>query len=385
MKTIRVIADDLSGAAESAIKLGAGTVVYLDSDRHRGVAVWDLETREMSSTEAFQQTRRWLANNWPTAALTVKKIDSLLRGNIRSELAALRPWPGPVIVCPALPDQGRIVRGGELLVDGIRLAETQMWALENEQAPGNIAEAVSSQTENVERICVDDLTRDLVQLKPDSVYVCDAETKNDLAVIASSAQKAKTPLLVGSSAIIEAIASQQRSQSLPSMPADSKMLFVLGTGSSVAEKQVEELRAAFPNLFCLDLAPGCLDSGDETQIDHWAVQAANALLNQDVVIRIFPKDLRLQPQQSLTAVLSKVVSAILDHVEDVPVLFAAGGEMAVKILHELGVLRLNVCQEIHPGAVVTASGPYVLVVRPGSHGDKNSLVQIKAALSNNSQ
>src|SRR5690606_1648622 len=50
-----------------------------------------------------------------------KKIDSTMHGNVAAELTAFLdalPMPNPLaVVCPAVPNQRRILRNGELIVD----------------------------------------------------------------------------------------------------------------------------------------------------------------------------------------------------------------------------------------------------------------------------
>ena len=83
--------------------------------------VINTQSRGMPPEEASARFRA-LCRDVSAAGRTVwfKKIDSTLRGNVGAELAALHEALAPcVIVCtPALPEQGRTVRGGALLVAG---------------------------------------------------------------------------------------------------------------------------------------------------------------------------------------------------------------------------------------------------------------------------
>src|SRR3954451_552195 len=102
---MRVVADDLSGAVETAAVLGFERV-RLQGDAEG--AVLDLDTRTLPPQEAAARVRA-------AGRIDFKKIDSQLRGNIAAELAVLT---GTVIVAPALPVEGRVVRGGVLYVNG---------------------------------------------------------------------------------------------------------------------------------------------------------------------------------------------------------------------------------------------------------------------------
>ena len=102
------VADDLSGAVEAASVLGARRVVLGPRDAHDGVV--DLDSRELAPEEAARRVRAL------DGRIAFKKIDSLLRGNVKAEIEALT---GDVIVAPALPVEGRTVRGGVLHVHGV--------------------------------------------------------------------------------------------------------------------------------------------------------------------------------------------------------------------------------------------------------------------------
>src|SRR3954452_16977764 len=106
-----VIADDLSGAVEVAAVMGL-LRISLDAGDLRDSVV-DLDTRGLSPEAAAARVREVLARH--DGGRVFKKIDSLLRGNVAAELAELRD----AVVAPALPVEGRTVRGGVLHVDGV--------------------------------------------------------------------------------------------------------------------------------------------------------------------------------------------------------------------------------------------------------------------------
>ena len=73
------------------------------------------KARCWTSTRARCRPHEAAARVRRAGRIDFKKIDSQLRGNVAAELAALT---GAVIVAPALPVEGRVVRGGVLYVDG---------------------------------------------------------------------------------------------------------------------------------------------------------------------------------------------------------------------------------------------------------------------------
>lgn len=115
-----VAADDRTGAFEVAGRLadagnGPVTVVawpHLPDAAAGPVAVVDLATRHLSPAAARDR-----AADVPAAGRAGHKIDSTLRGNWADELAA-RAAHRPVLLVPALPELGRVCRGGEVFDHG---------------------------------------------------------------------------------------------------------------------------------------------------------------------------------------------------------------------------------------------------------------------------
>lgn len=145
MKPLVIIADDLSGAAESAagfllrssgisLRLGPG------APDGSGVTVFDLHSRRSDPARASRDVRSVLQSS--DGSEIVKKIDSLLRGNIAAEVGELSRDGSPVIVAAGLPRQGRTVQDGVVLVDGVALHSTDLWRAESKPTPRSIAEAL---------------------------------------------------------------------------------------------------------------------------------------------------------------------------------------------------------------------------------------------------
>lgn len=137
--TIGIIADDLTGANDTALQFllrGCNTQIILDLDHfpegcHNTVA-WAIntESRLLSPHAAMQQVK--LAADALRDNLEVdfiyKKIDSTLRGNIAVESLSLldsQDWDAAIIV-PAFPDEGRITVGGYHLLRGVPLERTEV-------------------------------------------------------------------------------------------------------------------------------------------------------------------------------------------------------------------------------------------------------------------
>jgi uncharacterized protein YgbK (DUF1537 family) len=117
MSVLRLLADDLTGALDSAARfvplVGPVPVVW-SSEPPPGTMAMDSGTRDLDPVAAAESMRR-LAGIF-VGDIAFKKIDSLLRGHVVMELAACLPGFDHCVFAPAFPFQGRITRDGRQLV-----------------------------------------------------------------------------------------------------------------------------------------------------------------------------------------------------------------------------------------------------------------------------
>ncbi|WP_344318605.1 four-carbon acid sugar kinase family protein, partial [Streptomyces yatensis] len=180
-RRLLAIADDLSGAAEVAAALCSRTtrsrVVLVGRPERRPVpdavsgsvlhpgeaTVLDLDSRYRPAAEAAEAVRDALRMSLPDGdtgrgtggdtgrgtggetggeTLVLKKIDSLLRGNVAAEIAALAEGGAGVVLAPALPIAGRVVRSGVVHIGGVALHEGEAWRAETAPPPASVAQAL---------------------------------------------------------------------------------------------------------------------------------------------------------------------------------------------------------------------------------------------------
>jgi 4-hydroxythreonine-4-phosphate dehydrogenase len=388
-----VLADDLSGAAETAALLGAragtahlvlagpgGTASVRAATQ---IAVVDLDTRhsDPSATVIALQQARAAA---PGAAVLVK-LDSLLRGPVAAAVGAV----GPVVVATALPALDRVVRDGVPVVAGGPLAATPAWATEGRRAPASVAEALAPlPVEVVPLVAVRaPQLAALLQavLAAGRVPVCDGETDADLDAVVAAVAVLPGVALAGSSGL--AAASGRRlghaplaaGPALTPRPGGPGPLVVVGTAEAVALDQVAALRAAgVPDL--LASVPDLLAAAPHPELVR---RVAEAVTRGPVVLRPDPAaGLVPGAGRRLSAGLARLVAAALAAVPGRPVDVAlTGGETARRVLDALGVRTLVPRAVVHHGAVVcTAEDGRSVVTRPGSFGGPGSLLAILAAL-----
>jgi len=115
---IDIVADDLTGACDTGAAFPGAVVVLREPSPRAEVMVFSTDSRGLEPGDAADV----VASLWrrlPPADVYYKKIDSMMRGNVGAELAAIPLRPA--ILCPAFPEQGRVVRGGVAWPAGVDL------------------------------------------------------------------------------------------------------------------------------------------------------------------------------------------------------------------------------------------------------------------------
>jgi uncharacterized protein YgbK (DUF1537 family) len=131
---VTVLADDMTGAAEIAgVCLRSGLSVTFDFEcniqRLPATDVWIIasDTRSLPEAEACETVRNIVRRlkEWQISTV-FKKIDSALRGHIVPEIQAMQEYLRieKVLILPANPESGRIVREGIYYIDGTPLHQT---------------------------------------------------------------------------------------------------------------------------------------------------------------------------------------------------------------------------------------------------------------------
>ncbi|WP_086845879.1 four-carbon acid sugar kinase family protein [Amycolatopsis kentuckyensis] len=158
--------------------------------------VVNLSTRHVPPPHAAQAVREAIELVGPVR-LTVKRVDTTLRGNVGAETeAVLASAPeARALVVPAFPDAGRVTLGGLHLVDGVPLAESP--AARDPLAPVRSSRVRTLLQPTRRRIA--ELPLDVVEegvdaveaaLRPPAgIVVCDATTNRHLTTVARAAAR----------------------------------------------------------------------------------------------------------------------------------------------------------------------------------------------------
>jgi 4-hydroxythreonine-4-phosphate dehydrogenase len=277
------------------------------------------------------------------------------------------------IVATALPSARRTVVDGVPLVDGTPLAATDLWRAEDGPAPATVADALTGLDHELVPL---DVVRDPALLRAalaaaeqrGAAAVCDAETDADLDALVAAATVLRSPLLVGSAALVAAHARQLPSD--PTRPAvtaasgEHVVVAVVGSAAPGITDQVARLAD-------LGLPVLTLDPHQLLESPHRAAGlVAEALAGRGLVLALdqsAPVD-----RDSARRLSAALAAAAAPATARAGVLLVTGGETARAVLDSLGVRALTPAST--HAAAVTSQTPdgLVVITRPGSHGASTS-------------
>jgi uncharacterized protein YgbK (DUF1537 family) len=320
-RKVRLLADDLTGALDTAAEL-VGITGTLPVFWHSAIpaclppsAAMDSGTRERSAAEAGGIVAA-LAPLIAGADIAYKKIDSLLRGPTLAELATCMRtelWDHAVL-CPAFPYQGRAMRGGRQYArdasDGWSAVTGDLVAALNE------AGAVAYHA------------RPGATLKP-GIGVFDADTDADLRQVAASGLAVGNVLWIGAGGLAQALAGDQGAANTAALP--RPILGLFGTDHVVTASQ----------LACCDPHWIRLQDADPTPV-------ARRLRDPGLVLASFDLPANLLRADAADRIRDGFASLL----HDLPppgTLLAAGGETLFAICEALGAAHLEVQGRIVPG------------------------------------
>ena len=319
---LRIVADDLTGALDTAAPFaaaGAPLPVCWDGTARSGSYALDTETRERST-----DTCDWV-EHLHGAALSFKKIDSLLRGRTAEEIVACLEGGRfrSAIIAPAFPAQGRITRGGR-----------QYWRPAGQRAwqPVDLDLLLE-----LRRSLPVVHARSAKMLAPDGFFLCDAETEEQLHAIVTAGRRMATPVLwCGSAGLARALAGPARSREM--FVPKSPLLMLIGTAHAVARAQHEALRA--------------YGAGLVTQLRAAAVEDAGANVAEAIgrgSSAVLAVDLPAHSPEEARQVLAESFALLAECMPRPGSLFVTGGETLHGLLQALEAESLLATGELLPG------------------------------------
>jgi uncharacterized protein YgbK (DUF1537 family) len=327
-----IIADDLTGALDSAAPFAAvpgGVRVAtcpeaLDAALAAapGVLAVSTRSREIRGEAARERVAQVLAA-LPPGAPVFKKVDSRLKGNVAAELA---PFDGPLLVLPAIPDFGRLVRDGALTGFGV-----------DHPLPvaGALGEAAARAT------------------------VPDTLVQQDMAAALAAAPEGA--VLVGARGLAQALAARWGLAPVPLPGAlPSPCRFVVGSTDPITTAQVAALRRARPGMSVVHAPSGEVPSPPGAPPLALIAVAPGTPAGRAAVAARFAAGLRPWLAPARGALLT-------------------GGATAEAVLDAMELTVLELAGEALPGLPLCRVGERVIVTKSGGFGDPEALVGLAPA------
>lgn len=415
MADVLVVADDLTGANAAAAGFAAAglrsvtasaaadaEVVTEMVDRF-DVVVATTDARHAEPQVARDRARAVVRAGWP-ARLVCNRIDTTLRGNVGATTEAVleevrnRTGARVVVLCaPAHPAAGRHTIGGNQLLGGRRLEETEV--ARDPRTPMRTSDVVqilqqqaSVRTRLLPMAAVTGARADLAEqiraalVEGVDVLVADATTEEHLDRIAEAAVAAADglDLVWMTSDPGPASVAMARALGLGRGARGAPLLVVSGSATDLTRQQLRQLateRSAIVHRVPTMAGGVVPDVEATTRLLDRALTAAGA---GDIVVlatAVDDADVRATGPVDADRIPHELARAVRRNLEThlVDGLFTTGGDMTAAVLAELGSHGLEISEEVVPLAVAgrVVGGPWDglhVVTKGGLVGDVGTTV-----------
>ena len=409
---LAVIADDLTGAADTGVQLARSG--YRTAAVFRGAAVppsggldavaVDTDSRSLPAGSAAKRVAE-AGRTVRDARIVYKKIDSPRRGPIPAELAAALGATGreKAVVAPAFPSAGRTTEGGVQLVHGEPVPETGL--ARDPHTPvseSHVPSLLSRAFRSVIALSVDSVREGAVR---DALYsadcvVADAQSDEDLVALVRAVPGPSSVLWVGSAGLARALGEVYPgpcSGAVSRAPVSaSGVLVVVGSVNRVTREQLRRLEEE-PGVTPAVLDTAAMVCGSSEDAVKKTTEAVRAALSQNwcvILCSAAGEEVGYALRRSTVSegeiservgdALARVVSGLSG--EDLfDALVLTGGDTAVRVARELGATGILLHGEVELGIPVgTLLGPrsYRVVTKAGGFGNPDTLRGVVDALVN---
>lgn len=402
MAGIVILADDLTGACDTGVKLahlGYDSKVLATADGIGKITpqsdvcyTLNTDSRGMTAQAAYQTLKQTaLSLKTLDGIRCYKKIDSVLRGNIGSELDALLEVLAYEfsIIAPSLPDNGRTLKSGVLHVAN-NGARYDLFAVD----------AVSATTRN--KCCGVDIkqvragapalvkTLDGLAADGNKLMVVDAETEDDLAVIAAAVNHFGSRVLPSGSAglanhLFDRNTGDQPLIGLVSTEEHRPVITVIGTRHPSTVAQVQQLKNADDSAFVIfdteqltrqspqDIArqiTSTIPKADRIVVTTQKIYDGKAYDGNKVLCADISDDNIVETVTQTAATLIRSM--------DIRAVIASGGDTAGRLIQKLGAVQLRLLAEPIAGVAtgvlpMEEGGDILIATKSGGFGEHDTL------------
>lgn len=425
MRQILIIADDLSGAADSGIACthaGLSAAVVLGStapEMDVDVLSVDGDTRCMNPQSAAEEIDKLMLQFENPRQIIFKKVDSTLRGNIGAELQAMlraqRSFDSErkhsvILLAPAFPAQGRTTLQGRQILHGKFLEGTEIWKREGREDRAHIPEILEASGLRTGCIGLDVVRSDRHHLRDalfasaaeSDVLVCDAESDDDLRTLAEAGSVlGRSTIWAGSAGLAYHLPKAAgitpcRADGISQEFATGPTLFVIGSMSGVSRGQASLLTNSSDTVTITIPATALRAKNENSKWLEYELGLSRAIESErDVVLLIGPEEKgpdreTCDARQGSTTGMerrrlsSALAEMIRPHATKFGALVATGGETAVAVLRAWGVAALRLIRELEPGVPFSVTEnwrrPIAVLTKAGDFGTPQTLLHCQKFL-----
>jgi len=402
MVKLLIIADDLTGAVDSGVQFagqGIQTLVTTDADidiskaeKYVEVLVVSTGTRHLRAERAyeivFSLTKKAISCG---VGNIYKKTDSVLRGNIGSELLAVMDGSGndKLMFIPAYPDNDRTTYGGIQYVSGVPIALSHFTRdpfnpVTSSYIPDIIGQYAIARTVVVRQGEIPDFDMH------HGIFVFDVETNEDMVNIKNMLDRAGQLKLTAGCAgfagvLCNSLNFSKHKHELP-IPGEN-MLIISGSINEVSMGQMDFLKETGCNGISLTPEQRLNGVSSVSTGCDGPVSFIKTTLKQDglAYIETVKTDSGIVEanRSSIAENIGQIVRQVLD---DCPVgyLFVIGGDTLVGVMDQLGINEIIPAFELLPGvalSIVSSSNySFNLITKSGGFGQKEALVSVLSLL-----
>ena len=398
-----IIADDLTGAADTAIAFAKrrlpAHVAWSEADvtgrPREAVLAIDADSRRLPGAAAARRHREILERLFEPGTRVIKKMDSTLRGHPAEEIAALtevltaRDRRPRVIFAPAFPAGGRVTRAGRVWVHGIPLEHTEFWDAHRPAQRADLPALLAAAGMDARLIPLDEVRGAPQRLRAafdDAcaaalVCVCDAEAGEDLDLIAAAALDDTPSLFVGSAGLAHSLASRATRTGVTRMdaitvgPSARGALLIVGSQAGPSRTALPAL-ASVAGVRRVSVVAADLLAGRAEESLRIPELARELAAGTDLLVDVAPPAAghAIEPD-----VVDALVRCLRPLAASASAWMATGGDTARAVLSHGGARGIRLVDEIEPGTSLglTLGGVSLPVItKSGGFGDAGSLRRI---------
>ncbi len=412
-----IIADDLTGASDTGVKLikkgYKGEILIINDylaieniSSDNEILIIDTETRELKGKKVDKKIEQIIKNlKLKDDDLIYKKVDSTMRGNIGQELEILLENYNYdfCIFAPALPSNNRKVIDGKLFVNNKPLGESEYY-----DGDFNYDEASKVKTliEKETNLKVDNIYlgvveegKDKIKIEIESlakegsrIIIIDANTEKNFQDIISAGKELPNSILYSGSAglaeYIDNIFTFNNNYNSIKPAIHIKNLFLSGSRRSLLEEQVNYFKNN-ENVFELKLDPEEIINNKEEYMQETLVMLLNSIDQYDNLL-VWPdpnyKNIEILNNfinnnhltfysfgKKIKGFFGELTQLFYSNYSEIN-LVITGGDTAAGICKKLNISNLSIVQELLEGIPLSIGyspeyGNINLVTKAGGFGE----------------